>query len=165
MTNSTQVPPPTQVPFSSPPPHPTQVPFRIPGLAHRPSASSLHTLGRMHPGQCLPSEAWWILLEVTAQEGPGARLGSTMATPGGFPAPATRTQSWATHRRTQAPGWSPSPVPNGTVTHKTHPFLEASLESDSVGKADLQVLGHFTATSFRAGFVPKVKGKLFMAVF
>lgn len=79
--------------------------------------------------------------------------------------PARRARSRATHRCTQAPGWFLSPVPNGTVAHKTHPLLEASLESDSVGKAGPQVLGHFTATNCRAGFVPKVKGKLFMAAF
>lgn len=165
VTKSIQVPPPrTQMPFSAHPPNPGALQDAWPGPRdfHQVPA---HPGPYAHPGRCLPSEAWRVLLEVTADEGPGARPGSTMATPGGFPVPARRARSRAMHRCTQAPGWFLSPVPNGTVAHKTHPLLEASLESDSVGKAGPQVLGHFTATNCRAGFVPKVKGKLFMAAF
>ena len=87
------------------------------------------------PGQCLPSEAWWILLEVTADEDLRARPGGTTATPGGLPAPARRAKLQATRLCAQAPGWSRPPVPCGTVTHKTHAFLEASLPYNSVGEA------------------------------
>lgn len=140
---------------------PTQVPFGSPGLAHETSTRSLHTPGGIphpepyaHPRRCLPSEAWRVLLEVTADED-GARLGAAPWQPqGGFPLPARGPSHGLRIAALRLQAGS-CPQSRTGQSHLNHPLLEASLESDSVGKAGPQVLGNFTATNCRAGCVPQ----------